>query len=152
MNIRFATASDKSHVLALMDELGEEINLKRGFSPHNTESSRVGGVMFDEVVSNKDTMIFVAEDEGKLIGLITFYLLPNLRHGFYGGHVEDIVVSKTHRRKGVGTALFNALKMYCKEKNVSVIKLDSGLELTDAHKFYEKLGGKVTEKMFRFDL
>lgn len=135
-----------------MDELGEEINQKRGYSPHNAEASKVGGKMFDEVVSRTDTMIFVAEDNGKLVGLLTFYLLPNLRHGFYGGHVEDVVVSRSHRRKGVGTKLFEALKAYCKAHNISVIKLDSGLELTDAHKFYEKLGGTFTEKMFRFDL
>lgn len=152
MTIRFATEKDKVQVLALMDELGEEINLRRGYSPHNAEASKVGGKLFDEVVSRSDTMIFVAEDNGKLVGLLTFYLLPNLRHGFYGGHVEDVVVSKTHRRKGVGTELFQALKTYCKANNVSVIKLDSGLELADAHKFYEKLGGTFTEKMFRYDL
>lgn len=152
MTIRFATANDKLGVLALMDELGEEINLRRGYSPHNAEASRVGSGMFDEVISRSDAMIFIAEENGKLNGLMTFYLLPNLRHGFYSGHVEDIVVSKAYRRKGVGTALFYALKKYCKEHNVSVIKLDSGLELADAHKFYEKLGGTFTEKMFRFDL
>ena len=44
---------DKSYVLALMDELGEEINMKRGFSPHNAEASMVGGMMFEDVVSRK---------------------------------------------------------------------------------------------------
>ncbi len=135
-----------------MDELGEEINQKRGYSPHNIEASKVGGTMFDEVVARKDTMIFVAEDDGKLVGLITFYLLPNLRHGFYGGHIEDVVVSKSHRRKGVGSRLLEAVKKYCIKHNVSVVKLDSGLELTDAHAFYLKNGGAFTEKMFRFDL
>ena len=59
---------------------------------------------------------------------------------------------KEYRRKGVGKALFDALKTWCKKHNVNVIKLDSGLELPDAHKFYESMGGKFTEKMFRFDL
>ena len=152
MNIRFATTADKPRVLALMDELGEEINRTRGFSPRNAEATKVGGTMFDEMVTRKDTMIFVAQDEEKLIGLITFYLLPNLRHGFYSGHLQDIVVCKEYRRKGVGKALFDALKTWCKKHNVNVIKLDSGLELPDAHKFYESMGGKFTEKMFRFDL
>lgn len=135
-----------------MDELGEEINQKRGYSPHNAEASKVGGKMFDEVVARTDTMIFLAEDRGKPIGLITFYLLPNLRHGFYGGHIEDVVVSKAYRRKGVGSRMLEAVKKYCKKNNISVIKLDSGLELTDAHAFYQKNGGMFTEKMFRFDL
>lgn len=152
MHIRMARAADKEQVLVLMDELGEEINLRRGYSPHNAEASKVGLSMFDEVIRRPDTMIFVAEEENRLIGLLTFYLLPNLRHGFYGGHVEDVVVSKPSRRKGVGTKLFDALKDYCKLHKVRVVKLDSGIELTDAHGFYASQGGKFTEKMFRFDL
>lgn len=152
MTVRLATPKDKMAVLSLMDELGEEINKKRGYSPHNAEASRVGGGMFDEVVRRKDTTIFVAEEDGKLVGLMTFYLLPNLRHGFYGGHIEDVVVSAPHRRKGIGTALFAAVKQYCVTHGVSVIKLDSALQLTEAHAFYERQGGVHTEIMYRFDL
>ncbi len=97
-------------------------------------------------------MIFVAEEGGKLAGLVTFYLLPNIRHGWHRGHIEDVIVSQSFRRRGVGTKLFDAIKAYCRTNNIKVIKLDSGLELVDAHKFYEKQGGKYTEKMFRFDL
>ncbi len=61
MNVRFATSKDKKAVLALMDELGEEINRARGYSPHNTEATRVGGSMFDEIISRRDTMIFVKD-------------------------------------------------------------------------------------------
>src|SRR3989338_3478559 len=84
--------------------------------------------------------------------LITLYLLPNMRHGWHRGHVEDFVISENSRGKGIGTQLFNAVKKYCKENNIKVIKLDSGVDLIGAHKFYEKNGGKFTEKMFRFDV
>lgn len=152
MNVRFANKRDKQQVLGLLDELGEEINLKRGYSPHNAEASKVGGAMFDEILSRPDTLIFIAEDKGRLAGLITFYLLPNLRHGFYGGHIEDVVVTKSLRMKGIGTLLMNAVKKYCKDHHIKVIKLDSGRELTQAHAFYQKNGFKFTEKMFRLDL
>ena len=56
------------------------------------------------------------------------------------------------RGKGIGTALINAIKDYCKKKRIKVIKLTSGLELTRAHKFYMKNGGVFTEKLFRFNL
>jgi GNAT superfamily N-acetyltransferase len=97
-------------------------------------------------------MIFVAEEAEKVLGVITFYILPSTRHGSHRGHIEDCVVSKTARGKGVGTQLLDAVKEYCKQNNIKVFKLDSGSYLTDAHKFYEKNGGKQTEKMFRFDI
>lgn len=152
MKIRFATKNDKESVLKLLDELGEEVNKKMGYSPHNAEAQKVGGPVFDEIISRKDTLIFVAEDNNKLIGLITFYLLPNIRHGWHRGHIEDFIVSETARGKGIGTQLFNAVKKYCRENNIKVIKVDSGVDLTGAHRFYEKNGGKFTEKMFRFDI
>lgn len=152
MTIRFANKDDKASVLVLMDELDEEIYRKRGQTDHKGTASQLGGEIFDEIVARPDTFILVAEENNKLVGLLNFYLLPNIKHGYHRVHVEDVVVTSHFRRKGVGTALFQALKKYCKENNVSVIKLDSGLELPDAHKFYEKLGGTFTEKMFRFDL
>lgn len=152
MNIRFATKKDKEKVLALLDELGEEVNKKMGYSPHNAEAQKVGGPIFDEIVSRKDTLIFVAEKDSKLLGLVTFYLLPNMRHGWRRGHIEDAVVSESARGQGVGSQLFDTVKKYCRKNNIKVIKLDSGIDLVEAHKFYEKNGGKFTEKMFRFDL
>lgn len=152
MNIRLGQKEDKEQVLKLLDELGEEVNRLQGYSPHNIEAQKVGGPVVEEILSRKDTFIFVAEEDGKLIGLVTFYLLPNIRHGWHRGHIEDFVISGKYRGKGVGSQLFNAVKNYCKENNIKVVKLDSALYLTDAHRFYEKNGGKFTEKMFRFDI
>ena len=152
MEIRLAIKEDKDNVLKLLDELGEEVNKRMGYSPHNAKAQKVGGAIFDEIVSRKDTLIFLAEDKDKLVGVATLYLLPNMRHGWHRGHIEDFVVSESVRGKGVGSQLFDKIKQYCRSNNIKVIKLDSGVDLTDAHRFYEKNGGKFTEKMYRFDL
>lgn len=152
VQIRFAFSKDKDKILSLLDELGQEINLKSKYSEHNTEAKKLGGPIVDEILKRNDTKIFVAELNKKLIGLITFYILPNIRHGYHRGHIEDIVVSKNMRGKGIGSKLFDSVKNYCRDNNIKVIKLDSGKELIEAHKFYEKNGGKYTEKMFRFDI
>jgi GNAT superfamily N-acetyltransferase len=154
MKIRKATLKDKKQIFKLFDELTGEVNKKRGYTTYDRKSIEVGSKVFEEIIKRKDTMIFVADDEKekRLVGLITFYLLPNIRHGWHRGHVEDIVVTKKYRNQGVGTRLFEAIKEHCRINKIKVIKLNSGIELTGAHKFYEKMGGKHTEKMFRFDL
>lgn len=152
MRIRFATLRDKAKVLRLLDELGEEISENLGYSPHHTEAKKLGGPMFEEIVRRKDTMIFVAEEKRRIVGLVSLYLLPNMRHGYQRGHIEDVVVGRDQRRRGIGTKLFEAVKNFCRKHGIRVIKLDSALALIEAHQFYEKMGGKYTEKMFRFDL
>lgn len=152
MKIRLAKLQDEKQVLKLLVELGEEINEKYGHSPHNTEVLKLGGPKFKEIIKRKEMMIFVAEEKKQIIGLMSFYILPNMRHGYDRGHIEDVVVSKKKRGQGAGTKLMNAVKKYCRANKIKVIKLDSGRKLTTAHRFYKKLGGKFTEKMFRFDL
>ena len=145
MEIRMATSSDKESVLQLFDEFSL-------FFKNTDKPSEIGRDIFDEVISRKDTMIFLAEGEKKVVGFMTFYLLPNIRHGWHQGHIEDFFVLESYRGKGVGTELFHAVKTYCKNNNVKVIKLNSGNDLIQAHEFYEKNGGKTTERFFRFDL
>lgn len=145
MTIRLATAQDKQGVLRIFDEFSALLNA-------SDVPSVVGGKIFDEVISREDTHVFIAEDDGEIVGVATLYLLPNIRHGWRRGHIEDFFVTSTKRSRGVGTALFTAIKEYCRDHSIKVIKLDSGNELVKAHSFYEKHGGKTTERFFRFDL
>jgi GNAT superfamily N-acetyltransferase len=145
MTIRFATKKDKSQVLKLMDEFS--LLLKAKDVP-----SVVGGKMFDEIIKNKNAKIFIAEENELLTGMAILFLLPNIRHGYLRGHIEDFFVIEGLRGKRIGTAIFEKIKDYCQKNKISVIKLNSGNDLVDAHKFYEKNGGKTTEKFFRFEI
>ena len=94
----------------------------------------------------------MADDNDELVGLATFYLLSNIRHGRKRGHIEDFFVSVKAHRQGIDTKLFQAITDFAKNNDVKVIKWDSGNELTTAHKFYEKMGGITSERFFRLDL
>jgi len=151
MEIRLAKTEDESAVLKLLDELGEELNEKIGYSPHNAEAQNVGGLIFREVVNREDTHIFVAVEDGTMVGLITFYVLPNIRHGMHRGHIEDFIVSKNMRGRGIGTKLFDAVKDFYRKNGIKVVKLDANNNL-EAHDFYRKNGGEQTEVMYRFSI
>lgn len=145
MNVRLATKMDKTMVLELFDEFGKMINAAE-------IPSKVGGAMFDEITGRDDTKIFVIEEKGCMLGIATFYLLPNIRHGRKRGHIEDFFITGSARNKGAGTFLFESIKDYCRKNKIKVFKLNSGNDLVKAHRFYEKKGGKTTERFFRFDI
>ena len=144
MNTRLAKIKDKEQILKLFDEFSVLLGSK-------DVPSKVGEAILDEVLSRNDTMIFVAEEDNRLIGLMSFYILPNIRHGRKRGHIEDTFVTSNARKRGVGRALFLTVKDHCIKNNIKVIKLASGNELKNAHKFYEANGGKTSERFFRFD-
>jgi len=145
MNIRFATPQDKEQILKLMDEFNALIKAE-------DIPSKIGGAMFDEIINRDDNKIFVVEENNKIIGTATVYLLPNIRHGRHQGYVKDFFITEKMRRKGVGTTLFEEIKNYCHKNNVKVIKLATGNELLDAQEFYKEKGGKTTEVFFKFDI
>src|SRR5690349_8079825 len=115
MDVRIATPSDKDQVLKLMDEMASVVYQNSPYQKPTGNPSEIGGPIYDEIMDRKDTMIFVAEERGAIVGLMTFYLLPNIRHGWHRGHIEDALVQQNWRRKGVGTALLSAIKHYCKQ-------------------------------------
>ena len=153
MLVRLANKSDKAELLKLVDQLSIEILSNEKSAKQNPKGAQQnGGPIFSELIQRTDTEIFVAEDKGKLVGVANFYILPNIRHGHRWAHIDDFVVDKSTRGQGVGSKIFEYIKKYCRENNIKVIKLESGYELLPAHKFYEKLGGKSTDRMFRFDI
>lgn len=151
MKIRLATVHDKKVVLELFDELILEV-CRLSQKPAYTFGRDKQESLFDHVIKRDDVKIFLAEENGKIVGMVNFFIKPIVRRGCFMGYIEDFVVAESVRGKGIGTKLMNEVKKYCRENNINVIKLSSALPLESAHRFYEKNSGKFTEKLYRFDL
>jgi len=143
MTIRFATISDEKQIFELFDECTNYLHSEG-------KPSKIGKGVFRKIIKQGEVKIFVAQDKGKLVGLATFYLIPNIRHGWNRGLIEDFFVTQSMRQHGVGTSIFKAIKKYCIKNNIKVVKLDSAVHLLAAHKFYEKHGGVIYGQTFRF--
>lgn len=145
IEIRLAAIKDKYNILQLFDEFS--VYLHAPDTP-----SKISGKIVDEILEREDMKIFIALVNKKPAGIVTFFIQPNIRHGDHRGHIEDFFVTEKFRNKGIGSALITHIKDYCRSNKIKVIKLNSGIELLPAHVFYEKNGGKTTEKFFRFDI
>lgn len=99
----------------------------------NEEFSQYG--MQNGIDLNYDEFCFVAEDDGKIIGVIT-------GRAYYNEvHIGDLIVSGTCRRSGIGSVLVHAVEDAYKDKGYSKITLTTfGFQ---APEFYRKLGYEV---------
>lgn len=152
MNIRLATIKDRDAVLSLLDELLCAVNTNKISNSKGTETQKKRNKIYESLLNRPDVKIFVAEENSHILGVADLFILPLIRRGYNQGHIEDLVVKANSRGKGIGTTLINTIINYSRQNGIKVIKLTSGLELTDAHRFYEKNGGKFTEKMYRFEI
>lgn len=58
------------------------------------------------VLANPSIKMYVAVDEGAVVGVVSLTLRPTPLHECsYVGHIEDLAVRESHQKAGVGTAL-----------------------------------------------
>ena len=107
--------------------------------------------------SNSDYCTFVCEDTpeqphlgGKVIGTASVLLENKMLHyGSRVGHIEDVVVAKQTRLKGVGRSLIDKCVEFCRTNECYKVILDCSNENVA---FYEGCGFRVAENCMRIDL
>jgi len=115
---------DKSDIFKLLKQL--------------TDAPDISSERYDYIVSslNDNHRIFTFVEDGKTIGLITVFIEQKLIHGGRCvAHIEDLVVDKEHRKKGISSALIDHVVKYVKDANCYKIILNCAVELVN---FYMK--------------
>jgi len=102
--------------------------------------SRYDNDSFARVRQNPNNFVFVAEDEGKLVGFISFSIRDVIRYPKQIMELDEIFVLQDYREKGVGKILMDQMETIAKEKNCHRIFIESHYDHKGAHKFYETLG------------
>jgi ribosomal protein S18 acetylase RimI-like enzyme len=94
-----------------------------------------------QLVSSPFIFLFIAKDsqsKNKIIGTVTL-VLYRTPTGFHA-RIEDLVVEKKLRGKGVGTALLQAALYKAKASKVKIVDLTSRPARKTANLLYKKLG------------
>ena len=102
---------------------------------------------FEKVLNDANNLNYVYIENKKIVGVLIAAIqhtnpLPIIKPRTYY-FIENIVVDKNHRRKGIAKKLFNYLTLKAKENNVDSIELNVWSFNTDAIKFYESMGMNI---------
>ena len=88
--------------------------------------------------------VFVAETDGDVIGYIHIERYDVLYFETMA-NILGLSVFKAYHKMGVGKALLFAAEDWARQNNIKMMRLNSGMNRTDAHGFYEHFG-YVSEK------
>ncbi len=147
MTIRPATADDMPRVLQLICELAE----------FEREPEAVvitaDDLIRDGFGAQPLFQCIVAEADGNITGMALFYY----RYSTWKGktvHLEDLIVTKSMRGKGIGEKLFNRVLEHGQQQGVRRIEWNVLDWNIDAIRFYEKAGAKVLDdwRVVHYDL
>jgi GNAT superfamily N-acetyltransferase len=143
--IRKAEDRDLEDLLSILAQLGST-------SPLDSALDNVQRA-WHQIQSQPDRALLVAEVRGRVVGTIDCSLTPNLTHDARSYiTIENFVVDSAHRRRGVGTALLNAVIEQARRTGCYKIQLQSDIKRLEAHRLYEAVGFKASAQGYRIYL
>jgi len=136
--IRFATKEDMNAVHQLITELAVFEK-----EPNAVEIT-VQDLEHDGFSRKPKFKVFIAEEDGKVIGMALFYE----RYSTWKGkaiHLEDLIVTQSKRKLGVGKALYSKLMEYAYENGYKRVAWEVLDWNTNAIDFYESTGAHILD-------
>jgi ribosomal protein S18 acetylase RimI-like enzyme len=136
VTIRTAEASDVDRLTDLLIEL---FFIETDFVINGEKHAR--GISI--VISSSDkSVMFVAEYEGRIIGMVSGQIVISTAIGAPSLLLEDMCVTSAYRRTGIGTALMQRLADWAREKGAQRFQLVTDKDNHPAIMFYRKHGFK----------
>jgi len=132
--VRRATQSDLGALLSLYEELAADKITAMPGDHHSSEAPLA------EILADPRHELAVAVIDDQLVGAADLLVVPNLTHrGEPWAIVENVIVTCTARRTGVGRALMEHLIGLAQSAGCYKLQLISGTHRAEAHEFYRSL-------------
>lgn len=138
LQVREANAGDEEGIYSLARELATAV----GDSSPAREAVRK---RLDELLEETRARTLVAEGEGGIMGVVSFWIKPDLAHGDVVVEVPMLVVAEDHRRAGVGKLLVEEVRKQASDHGAGVIELIATSDNNTAREFYRSLGFVETD-------
>jgi ribosomal protein S18 acetylase RimI-like enzyme len=137
ISIRQATSLDVAQMVLLLQQL---FIIEQDFIP-DPEKQRRG---LELLLESPQAHLFLAEQAGRIVGMLTVQILISTAEGGPVGLVEDVVVHQAHRGQGVGLAMLEHLRQWSVCKGLSRLQLLADRNNVRALDFYQRNGWTLT--------
>jgi len=146
--VRAAAEEDIPRILELYRELA--ITTSQAELSQSSSMDDYHRQVFAEIRAMPGYELLVAEDEGAVVGTMVLLIVPNLSHGALPwALVENMVVDRRYRRRGLGRLLMDYAIARAKEAGCYKLTLSSNKKRQEAHQFYRSSGFEDSAHGFR---
>jgi ribosomal protein S18 acetylase RimI-like enzyme len=146
IRVRKATESDLPAIKTLLAELIDAMD--------DTEciDMRVASKTWERLLKDAGSNFLVATAQGTPVGLIHFTTRHTALHRSPSAMIDELVVTKEYRRKGIGKQLVLAAIEKCRKLGCCEVEVSTEQTNVKAREFYRKCGFDKTEILFEVDL
>ena len=136
-SVRQLTADDLHLMEAMLDTFGEVFDM-----PQTYGGARPGPDYLRRLLGGDSFIALVALDGDGVIGALAAYELRKFEQARSEIYIYDLAVSASHRRRGVATALIEALKPVARDRGAYVIFVQADKGDDPPIALYTKLGSR----------
>ena len=144
--IRESSSKDIPVLLGLLYELGRPKPKKDS----NVDTFRK---LLEAYMTEPDKKIIVAElNDVEVVGMTSIMFLPRLNQVNLEMYIPELVVREKYRNCKIGKKLINYCIILARKKKCNRIRLESGNQRKDSHRFYLHLGFEQSALSFAKNL
>ncbi len=143
MEISIVKATDKDipFILELLYDLDRPI-------PIDEKEIKIFKNKIKDYFSDSQKTILVAKQDSKIVGFVSIILLRRLNRAKLEMYIPELIVTKQLRSLGIGKKLMHYCIDLAKKKDCYRIRLESGNQRKDSHKFYKSIGFEQSSLTF----
>lgn len=130
--IRKAKFSDLSCVSELINELVNSLNQLDNIDVNIAVKN------YHKILRDRNSHMFLAEIDNKIIGFVNFSLRQTLLHKGYSGLIDELVVTVDFRNKDIGSKLLDAAVKECKNLGCCEVEVSTESSNISAVQFYKR--------------
>jgi aminoglycoside 3-N-acetyltransferase I len=118
--------------------------------PASYGGAKPGDAYLGSLLARSDFVALAAYESGTVVGGLAAYVLQKFEQERSEIYVYDLAVAATHRRRGIATALLDALRNIAAERGASVIFVQADHGDEPAIALYSRLGTRA--EVLHFDI
>ena len=122
---------------ALQKLLGELFAQEHDFTPDAEKQARALRLILDDP---KRGQIFVTRNKGEVIAMTSVLITVSTAEGGLVGLLEDVIVAKSHRSRGIGRQLLDHAMQWCRQQGLLRVTLLTDHDNHAAIAFYVRAG------------
>jgi len=131
--IRNAKDTDIPKILELLYELNRP-------KPIDEDEIKVFRDKIEDYFSDPYKKIMIAEIDSRVVGLVSMIILRRLNRAKFEMYIPELVITEEFRYSGIGKKIIAHCINLAKDENCYRIRLESGNQRKESHKFYVSLG------------
>ncbi len=136
---------DLNRMRSMLDMFGEVFGDRKSYCEHQPDDAYL-----NDLLARDDFIAIAAVIGGEVVGGLAAYELRKFEQARSELYIYDLAVSEACRRRGIATALIEALKEIARARGAYVIYVQADYGDDPAIALYSKLG--VREDVMHFDI